>query len=257
MELKQFYFPVEEKEVFMRRSSGDFKVIPHKLIYRPDTHLPIAVHTDRYKLIRNEDLIKETLEQIEKTDVRYIINEKESFVTSRKMRLKLDFPELTIAEENVKVNSHTQNSQLNLSLYIHNSYDGSEGNRGFWGYIRSICTNGAISGTLLGKYFHKHTSGISVNSFKLEFEKVYDRFPLIKERIRVLQQLDANAEDVESTAEEFHNKELKEWLLKPEVLTRITNQWMLYNALTRFVTHNLKAQQQFAYQQVISKQFKL
>jgi len=257
MQLNDYYFPVEEKEVFMRKESGDFKELPHKLIYRSDYHLPIAVHTERYKLIRNEDLIKETLEQIERTDIRYVINEKESFVTSKRMRLKLDFPELTVAEEDVKVNSHTQKSQLNLSLYIHNSYDGSESNRGFWGFIRSICVNGAISGTLLGKYHHKHTKGISVNSFKMEFEKVYDRFPLINERIKILQQLDVKTEDVEKTADEFHNKEMKEWLLKPEILIRITNYWMLYSALTRFVTHNLKAQQQHAYQQTISKLFKL
>ena len=71
------------------------------------------------------------------------------------MRLQVTFPELTLNDGK---------SDIALSMFIHNPYDGSEGVRVFYGGIRAICTNGFVFGEVLSKFYSKHTKGINLEN---------------------------------------------------------------------------------------------
>jgi len=70
--------------------------------------------------------------------------------------LHVKFPELFIKDDS--------DDGMALSLYIHISYDMSEGIKIYWGAIRAICTNGVVFGEVLAKFYGKHTKGFNLNN---------------------------------------------------------------------------------------------
>src|SRR5690606_21574907 len=119
-------------------------------IVRPDTDQLISIMQDSYQLIPNRDVIMPLLEQLHQLDTRWYVDNSHSFLESNRMRLQVTFPDLTLNDGR---------SDIALSLFVHNSYDGSEGVRMFWGAIRGICSNGMVFGQVLAKFYGKHTKG--------------------------------------------------------------------------------------------------
>ena len=103
---------------------------------------------DTYQLVRNEDLIKELLDQLLGLSTSFKVDPSHSFVQNERMRVQITFPELRMQDSE---------SDIALSLFLHNSYDQSEGVRMYFGAIRSICSNGMIFGDVMAKMYHRHT----------------------------------------------------------------------------------------------------
>ena len=155
---------------------GDGVLIPtddYKAIVREDNDKLIAVQKKSYQLVLNAELIKPVLEQLDELTTEWYIDDSHSFVENNRMRLQVYFPELTL---------DNGESEIALSLFVHNSYDSSESVRMFWGGIRSICCNGSVFSEVLSRYYAKHTSGIVISNLKEQIEDTYDQIPLIKER---------------------------------------------------------------------------
>lgn len=72
------------------------------------------------------------LEQLHYLDTNWIIDPSHSFIENNRMRLQVTFPDLSLNDGK---------SDISLSLFLHNSYDGSEGVRLIWGlYEKSALT---------------------------------------------------------------------------------------------------------------------
>ncbi len=243
--LWKFLFPVTEREVLYMHENGHFfPTERYKAIVREDNDKLIAVQKDSYKLVSNAEVIKPVMDQLSDLTTDWYIDDSHSFVENNRMRLQVTFPELTFND---------RDSDISLSLFIHNSYDSSEGVRMFWGGIREICSNGSVFGEVLAKYYAKHTSGIVVDNLKQQIEDTYDQIPVIKERIEILQNMESIG-DYEGQIPKLLGKGIADYV---EEQPKAENAWLLYNQLTHYISHNVQQRMRAGYQLKVSKMFKL
>jgi len=113
MNLQQFCFPVEERDVYFTSQSKFFDWKSNSYIYKPtekpatqykaivrnDNNSLISIVNKNYKLVPNKDLIDQLMEQLERTDQKYEIEEHHSFVRNNRMRLHIVFPDLKIKDD--------------------------------------------------------------------------------------------------------------------------------------------------------------
>jgi hypothetical protein len=238
--LNKYLFPVEERKVFFASNGSDPKgTKEYKAIVRPDKNKLISVMQDSYQLIPNREVIMPLLEQLHELDTKW-----NSCVDSKRLRLQVTFPDLTLNDGR---------SDIALSLFLHNSYDGSEGVRMFWGAIRGICSNGMVFGEVLSKFYSKHTSGINLGNLKEQLEQTYEHIPVIKQRIEILQNIKIT-DELKSEVESRMGKTIAKYV---EDQTPPINQWALYNILTYYVSHLVEKRMRASYQMKVSKLFRL
>jgi len=243
--LSKYLFPVTERRVFFDNPLVGLDMTKeYKAIVRTDKNKLISVMQDSYKLIPNSEVIMPLLEQLHELDTKWNFDNSHSFVDSKRMRLQVTFPDLTLNDGR---------SDIALSLYLHNSYDGSEGVRMFWGAIRGICSNGMVFGKVLSKFYSKHTKGINLSNLKQQLELTYDQIPVIKDRIVILQNLKVPKE----LTDEVEQKLGKTAAAYVEEQVTPENQWMLYNILTYYISHVIEKRMRAAYQMKVSNIFQL
>ncbi|MDP4194834.1 MAG: DUF932 domain-containing protein [Bacteroidota bacterium] len=248
--LKPYLFRVEEREIAYNKmgnltlEKSFIRTNSYKGIVRCTDNNLIAVHPRTYKLITNQEVILPLMEQLHQLDNKWVIDPSHSFVQSNRMRLQITFPEITISDD-------SGNDGVALSWFIHNSYDASEGVRSYWGGIRGICTNGAVFGHLLSKFYHRHTSGFRADNVHSEIEATIERIPLLKERFEILNDMkvkQSDMKDVEKIGKGIHEYAKSN---NPE------NLLALYHLLTWYVSHQVAVHMRAAYQFKISKMFSL
>jgi len=243
--LWKYLFPVIENKVFVETEGKSVIAAPmYKAITREDNGKLISIQSDTYKVISNAEIIKPLMEQLHTLDSKWIIDPSHSFVQDNRMRLQVTFPELTFSDER---------SEIALSLFLHNSYDGSEGVRMFWGAIRFICSNGMVFGKVLSKFYAKHTSGLRLDNLPEQVHQTYDQIPVIRERIEILQNIGVSKSLKESVEEQFGKKVAKYVHEQPNP----QNQWILYNYLTWYISHVVEQRLRAAYQMKVSRMFQL
>lgn len=243
--LEKYLFPVDERMVYFQDADGNPDLTKeYKSIVRRDTGKLISIMNDTYKLQTNASVLLPVMEQLHNLDTKWVLDRSHSFVTNNRMKLQVTFPDLTLNDGN---------SDVALSLFIHNSYDGSEGVRMFWGAIRSICTNGMIFGKVLAKFYKRHTKNLIVSDIPKQLESTYNQIPVIKERIEILQNLDC-AQFTEAKLEEEFGKKVTSYVKNHPALN---NQWALYNVLTYYISHSIDQKMRTAYQLRVSKMFGL
>lgn len=247
--LYNFTFPVEERKVFFE-DRNDISTITksYKAIVRQDTDKLISIMNDTYKIIPNSEIIKPLMEQLHSLDTTWHIDNSHSFVEDNRMRLQITFPELTLNDGR---------SDISLSLFLHNSYDGSEGIRMYWGAIRYICRNGMVFGEVLSKFYGKHTQGLRLDNLKSQVEQTYENIPAIKNRINQLLNT-KTTEDIKENIELKLGKTIIKYVEAEELqYKRAMNQWALYNILTYYISHEVEQRLRAAKQFEVSKIFKL
>ena len=243
--LWKYLFPVTETKVQIKDTSGlYYPTSKYKAIIREDNSELIAIQKSSYQLVTNAEVIKPVLEQLNDLTTDWFIDPSHSFVENNRMRLQITFPELTL---------HDGESEIALSLFVHNSYDSSEGVRMFWGGIRSICSNGSVFGEVLSRYYAKHTSGIVISNLKEQIEDTYDQIPLIKERISILQDIETLG-DYEEKIPKVFGKGVADYV---DEQPKAANAWLLYNQLTHYISHEVQQRMRASYQMKVSKMFQL
>ena len=243
--LYKYLFPVQEKKVYFEGEDGSAILAPsYKAITREDDGKLISVMSDTYKLVPNSEIIKPLMEQLANLDNKWYIDDTHSFVIDNRMRLQVTFPELTFNDGR---------SDIALSLFLHNSYDGSEGIRMMWGAIRFLCSNGMILGTVLSKFYARHTKGINLNNISEQLQQTYDQIPIISERISILQ----NLEVPKSLTDSIEKKLGKHVMKHVEEQPFANSQWVLYNYITYYISHVVEKRLRAAYQMQVSRMFGL
>ena len=243
--LYKYMFPVTERRVFFEDENGNPELTgEYKAITRADNSRLISIMSDTYQVVPNSEIIKPLMEQLHNIDSKWIIDPSHSYVSDSRMRLQITFPELTFNDGR---------SDIALSLFLHNSYDGSEGIRMLWGAIRFLCSNGMILGTVLSKFYARHTKGINPNNISEQLHQTYDQIPIISERISILQNLGVP----KSLTESIEKKLGKHVMKHVEEQPIADSQWILYNYLTYYISHIVEKKLRAAYQMQVSKIFNL
>ena len=246
MELQEYMFPVEARPVTVPDGIvGSNYQIPsnYKAIVREDSNEIISVVKNSYQIVRNEELINNLLEELSMLDTPYRIDRSHSFVNNKKMRLHVVFPRLTM---------HDEDSEIALSLYLHNSYDKSESVKFMFGAIRSICTNGMVFGKILSKYYRKHTKGFKIGNLKDALATTYDQIPVIQARIKELESTPVTQE-LMNRVEKGVGKKLSKRVFDQRPIT----QWGMYNGLTNYISNVMEPRFRARYQQSVSRVFAL
>jgi len=255
MNLEPFCFPVTERVVAVDdftspvinlENTDTFLPNNYKAIVREDTNEVISIVKDTYKIVKNSDLIDALLRQLATCGYSFKIDASHSFVTNERMRLQITFPELRLRD---------RESDIALSAFIHNSYAMQESVKYYFGAIRAICSNGMVFGTVLSKYYSRHTKGFSFDDLAEKLAEARSFFPEIQERINRLEQLRVDEQLVEHVSTKI-SKRLAEQCIHEEEIGRIT-QWRLLNRLTNHISHEMEPHLQARYQENVSKVFAL
>lgn len=243
--LAPYFFPVESRKVFYEGEDG-FPVLSsdYQSIIKSEDNSLISVMSDSYKLVRNEEVILPIMDQLHNLDSKWFIDPSHSFCSDSRMRLQVTFPDLTFNDGR---------SDIALSLFLHNSYDGSEGVRLFWGAIRGICSNGMIFGKVLAKFYARHTANIRVDNIKEQVELTYEQIPVIQNRIQILQNLEVT-KSLNESVEQKLGKTITKFIDEQPIPA---NQWILYNYLTYYISHMIDKRLRAGYQMQVSKLFNL
>jgi len=252
MNLSDFMFPITERPVAVHNGQTDFTdwdntqtFLPndYKAIVREDTNEPISIVRNSYKIVKNEVLINKLMHELLTLDTPFKVDPSHSFVTNKQMRLQVTFPNITIKDSG---------SDIALSLFLHNSYDMSEGVRMFFGGIRGICTNGMVFGKLLAKFYHRHTKGFQIENLKESLVEAYEALPHIENRIRQLENLPVT-ESIKAKVEENLGKKMAKEVIQDVPM----NQYQLYDAITYIISHAIEQRMRARYQMAVSKTFGL
>lgn len=249
--LQPYLFPVIEREVYHQDVSGKSSPLlttDYKAIVRKDTGDLISIMNDTYKIVPNSEIIKPLIGQLAMLETPWYIDNSHSFVENERMRIMVTFPQLTF---------HDGRSDIALSLYLSNSYNGSESVKMNFGGIRFICSNGCVYGTVLGKFYGKHTAGINLSNLREQVESTYEKIPVIKHRIEQL--LNEKVTDtIRMSVENRLGKKIMKYVDEQEEETqRAKNLWVLYNFLTYYISHSIEQRLRAGYQFEVSKLFKL
>jgi len=250
--LENFMFPVEERAVYVQddRHLNLSLADNYKAIVRQDNGSSklISIMKNTYQLVPNREVILPLLQELHNLDSKWIIDQSHSFVEDSRMRIQITFPELTLDDGN---------SSIALSLFLHNSYDGSEGVRLFWGAIREICSNGMVFGTLLSKYYRRHTSGLDISNLKEKLQATYDKIPVIRHRIEMMQNTKVNPKFRRDLEDQMGKHVIKYVDQHEQQNKRSVNLWMLFNIVTYYISHLIEQRKRAQYQLSASKLFKL
>lgn len=255
MDLKDFCFPVSQRNVAVDDHNSNLVDFSdentylkngYKSIVRDDSNEVISIVKDSYQIVRNETLVNELLQFLAVSGENFKIDESHSFVQNNRMRLMITFPNLELQDSQ---------SRINLSLFLHNSYDMSEGVRFYFGARRAICQNIITFGKILSRYYSKHTSGFTMKDFSEKLDDAKQHFPKIQQRISMMENLPANKELVENVSKKI-SKRLADEILEQHDVYRIS-QWQLLNRVTNHISHDVKKQHRARHQRSVSKIFGL
>jgi len=246
--LSDYMFQVGERAVFIDDDKTYKPTKHYKAIVREDNGKLISIMKDSYQLVPNRAVIIPLLEQLHNLDTNWIIDPSHSFAEDNRMRLQVTFNDL-------KMNDGR--SDIELSLFLHNSYDGSEGVRMYWGAIRGICSNGMVFGNVLAKYYRKHTSGLEIKNIKAQLESTYNKIPVIQHRIETLQNTNVTKKIRRDIEDHLGRHVIKYVNQQEKQFKRAANFWVLYNLITFYISHHIEMRMRAQYQLSASKLFKL
>ena len=246
MNLEPFMFDVEEREVTLT-SNGGHPIEGYKAIVAPQKDdQVISVVKDSYKLVSNRELIEPFLEQLERLEVPWKLDTSHSFAALNRMRLQITFPDIYLMDSE---------SRIPLSLYLHNSYDMSEGIRLFWGAIRSVCSNGMVIGELLGKFYARHTSGFDFEEVHLHFHNALEKTTELQQKINELDSVPPTEQLMDDLQSRLGKKRFQQ-ITDPDKAYE-QSQWKLLNDITHYISHEVEKPRRADMQMSVSKVFEL
>lgn len=243
-QLRNFMTPVKEDSVYFSNGIDMVEAPKHKAIVTLDGKI-VSVMAAGYKLIRNEDVVLPLLEQLDKLDNNWFIDHTHSFMTANKMRLQITFPDLKFKDGE---------SEIAMSLFITNSYDGSTALNVKWGAIRAICSNGMVFGRIFQDYYQRHNAIFSAGKLAPMIEDTYKQIPQVNERVLQLEQstFKVTADFLDTVAHKM-GKKAAGYL----ELQKVETEWEALNALTYYTSHYVNYKSRASQQATVSSLFEL
>jgi hypothetical protein len=244
LENSKLVFPVATRDLQILGKSGE--VIPvetHKAVVRMVDDKPhqlgivgadygVLPHKRFFQTI--EDTINDTIRPDLRREVKVIDAASFDGAWGRREYLFPAFAEtLNISDK--------FNSKLGYRIIAWNSYDGSSSAGMLTGLIDFYCTNGMITGSLIGKKMRRHTSGLNPALFR---ETLTEAVAHVQQEVRQIEAMAATALDL-ATAENvlkasFSERRTEQLMaqVQEEIAVRGQNVFALHSALTFFASHN-------------------
>lgn len=216
----------------------------HQAIINPKTNHLYAIASDKYSLVKHEDIL---------TSVEEAITENPEFGSfERDVRLGWDgarmrtiyrFPEVEFP-----INNH---DVVNPTIEVHNSYDLSWSKKVLFGAFRLVCSNGLIIGKILMHFQRKHThldpgneamkrlllNGMELFSEQTDLWKTWvDKVTTLEEYETVMNGLDLRKKELEEVHEEV---EASSNIMLGDVKRKSLTFWVFYNILCQYITHKI------------------
>jgi len=205
----------------------------------------LSVVGKNYKLVRNAELIDALFDRLKETGIEWELGSQDSYYTQRRMRLHFTFPDLKLKDNE---------GDIPLALWVHNSYNQTEGVRISWGAMRLVCSNGMMIGKVLKRFYHKHSKGFYLPQMQSTFENAYRQIPVINDRIKLLETTKFNETDNKLLEDSFNESFLKKALEgHSEESLKNESKWFVINLLSYYISHTISLQQRAAYQQKLMK----
>jgi len=248
------FFNVREVPVYRQRISNDEErriitepIEKYKLLIKDDTDENISVVKQGYKVIENREVIEPILEYLDKTDVRWTVDKRNSYSGIDKMRLKIVYPDLNIEDDS--------DQGLQLGHGIYNSFNGSGSMRILEYILRLVCTNGLTSWqSSQNRLWFRHTNGFTIENYKRMLDNLISNAPTIGNRVRALREVEINSELLEK-AIGLSTKGMSDYIeQETSDINRLT-QWRLLNIMTYYVSHFMKQRTMSEYQYKIGRLF--
>ena len=246
--LDKYLIPVQKTSLSYVTPSGEIRSTKDYEAIVDNKGSLISIVRDSYKLVTNKEVINPMIDQLEKLDNKWYIDNSHSFISPERMRIQITFPELMCNDGK---------SDIALSLFIGNSYDGSKSVNMMIGAIRAICTNGMIFGKVFAKAIGRHTSNFNFDNLQRTIEVAYDNIPSVSQRIEELyhQTFTLNETYQKSIKENFGTRGLA-YVIQQNMGGAILNEWEMYNVLTYYISHYINYKARERYQENVSKMFK-
>ena len=208
-------------------------------VVRKDTNAVLAVHGQRYSLIKNSEVYERVDAAIRESDVLDTngmeIVDSIAYEGGRSIRSYI-FPEHKISI------GRGRRDVTNLRLNVINSYDGSTNLRINMGGYRLVCANGMVVGTDVSNYVARHTSGFKVDEVKQRVAASVENFVTMGNQWRKWSKEECSDEKAIGLISEFargslamNNKLFDIWINESKTLGK--TMWAFFNALTYWSTH--------------------
>lgn len=247
-QLKEFITPVYEDKVYFSNGTDLLPAPRYKSIVTKDGRI-VSVMNNSYKLIRNEDVVMPLLEKLDKLDNKWYIDKSHSFINDTKMRMQITFPELVFNDGK---------SDVAMSLFVANSYDGSSSLNVKWGAIREICSNGMVFGKMFDDFYQRHSSYFAADNLLEQIGDTFKLIPSISERVKLLEQTEFKMDDEAlENVEGAMGKKAVAYVKQENDENDIKTQYDLLNVLTYFVSHYVNYKTREHYQKRISNMFEM
>lgn len=230
------FFPVECRPLSDLTGRPDRDL---QAVVRKDTDTVLAVHGQRYSLIKNDEVyarVDSAIRESEALDTEGMrIEDSVAYEGGRSIRSYI-FPEHKISI------GRGRRDVTNLRLNVINSYDGSTNLRINMGGYRVVCANGMVVGNDVSNYVARHTSGFDVNEVKQRVAASVENFVKMGDKWRMWSKEPCSDEKAVGLIAEFSRGSAKMnaklfdiWLNESKNLGK--TMWAFFNALTYWSTH--------------------
>lgn len=226
-----YNFPVKLEPI---TTSTGIEISKRLAVIREDTGTPLGIVSDKYKLLRHEEVVDTFRDALNDTTyeekIQMVKNGGQLFLT-----YKLGNIEIEVKKGDV----------VGLQFVVKNSYDGTNALQIMLGAFRLVCTNGMVIGRRFFAYSQRHMGTrreIAIDFIKARVGMLTQQF---RKTLPFLQEM-SRFEISETSNTLFDRKRvnLPQYLLNVSEnnynLGNDPTAWGYYNAMTAAITHNLK-----------------
>jgi hypothetical protein len=240
-------------------------------VYDGQLRKVVSVVGNEYRLLPNKEVLLPILEHLDKTGWKFTFDQF-SYVSDQRMRVHLTFPEFHVKDDA---------KGINLSLFIHNSYNNLESFKLMPGAMRLVCTNGMVIGMLFRKIKINHQATdirqLAVANVDAVIGEFLSNGKKVEEWVRDMMSRPLTVDVVKKTARTFDTaisstayrsigllgddeangqvKEIAETITPADVKRH--GAWQFYNTLTDFISHKTPQRYRVEYLSRVSPMFGL
>lgn len=221
-------------------------------VVRTDTNQILGVHTDKYKIIKHDDVVNSVMDSIQSANLSHDYTvDVQVLDDGRKLKGEILFNDITIEPQ--------KDDYIKFRVPFYNSYDGS------WSFsvtcdgIRLWCLNGCTTPDTITKSVSKHTASANVTSSTAKVQRGFEMFLQSEDKYRNYTNIDISSTlasnvfrkltklpSVDSAdRNKFNEKQMSnlryQW--RNEKAELGSNAWALYNTLTHWATHTSEYKQ--------------
>lgn len=250
-------FDVETYDLEITKLSNDniSVIVPPSMaqaVVRTDTNSILGVHTDKYKIIKHDDVVNSVMDSIQSANLSHDYTvDVQVLDDGRKLKGEILFNDITIQPQ--------KDDYIKFRVPFYNSYDGS------WSFsvtcdgIRLWCLNGCTTPDTITKSVSKHTASANVQSSTAKIKKGFELFLQSEDMYRSYKEINISSTLAGSVfrkltklptvdiynRNKFNEKQLnnlrRQWQCEKAELG--SNAWALYNTLTHWATHTSEHKQ--------------